>query len=170
MMMPKICAIVAMDEGRVIGINNQLPWKLPEDLKRFSALTTGHTVLMGRKTYQSLPSSFRPLPKRRNVVLSRGNRHQFGIPKEVDVYTSPEEFLRDCRAGTFAVPSGVVWVIGGAEVYKQTMPFWDEVFVTRIKGTHKGDAFFPEFEGQFALQEAEESERCTFQRYVRSCS
>lgn len=163
----KICAIVAMDKNRVIGLNNQLPWKLPEDLRRFSALTTGHTVLMGRKTYQSLPSRFRPLPQRKNVVATRSTAQKLLLPKEVELCASPTDYLQSCKEGKVSLPSDQVWVIGGAEIYAATQHLWDEIYVTRIDKEHEGDAFFPDIEGQFELRERHPREGFAYEIYAR---
>ena len=79
----RVLVIVAMDEGRVIGFENKLPWHITEDMKRFAQLTTGHTVLMGRKTYQSLPDKFRPLPNRKNIVVT-GKPQDYDFPAKVE--------------------------------------------------------------------------------------
>lgn len=163
----KLCAIAAMDANRVIGLNNQLPWKLPEDLKKFSALTTGHTVLMGRKTFQSLPGRYRPLPNRKNIVVSRGSRQALLLPKEVELWNDPLAFLAACREDQTRVPSGLVWVIGGAELYAITRPYWDEVYLTRLAAQHEGDAFFPQFESEFVLQGSEPHQGYCFEHYTR---
>ena len=161
----KIIAIVAMDENRVIGINGSIPWRIPEDMKRFSKLTTGHTVLMGRKTYQSLPDKFRPLPNRLNVVATSDPSKLTG--EEVMVCGSPAEFLEKCLAGEVELPTETLWVIGGTQIYDLTLPFWNELYLTRVHSTHDGDAFFPEFENDFSLVEEEKHEGFTFEQYIR---
>lgn len=165
-MKPKLIAIVAMDEDRVIGVNNTLPWKIPEDLKRFSQLTTGHTVLMGRKTFDSLPPKFRPLPGRKNIVLSRSPQ-TLSLPPSVSAYSSIDELLLNCASGKENLPSDLVWIIGGAEIYSLTLPLWDELYLTRVSSKHKGDAYFPEFENKFRRVEVEEREGYSFEHYVR---
>ncbi len=162
----KICSIVGMDDARVIGFQNKLPWHIPEDMKRFAALTTGHTVLMGRKTYDSLPDRFRPLPKRKNVVLSR-NPSSATVADGVEVFTSPEEAIVFFENRPSALQGEILWVLGGGEIYRQTMAVVDEVFLTRVKGVHEGDTYFPPFEDEFNLADSEEHERFAFQRYVR---
>ncbi len=164
MMKPKVIAIVAMAENRVIGAQNALPWKIPEDMKRFAELTTRHTVLMGRKTYESLPAKFRPLPNRLNVVLSR-SAGPIGAPDGVRQYRSPEEFFAACMNGTQQLPSDTVWVIGGAEIYKATKDYWDELYLTRVLGNHNGDAYFPPFEQDFELLESANRDGYVFERY-----
>jgi dihydrofolate reductase len=130
-------AVAAMGANRVIGRDGELPWHIPGDLKFFKQLTTGGTILMGRKTHDSIG---RPLPKRRNLVLSRTGSGAEGV----EVFSSLDEIDR-------TVPSDEkIYVIGGAEVYRLTMDRWDEVYLTRIEGDHEGDTFLPKFEDQFA--------------------
>ena len=162
----KILAIVAMNENRVIGSENDIPWKLPEDQKRFAQLTKGHTVLMGRKTYESLPKQFRPLPKRKNVVMTRNpDKHKF--EQGVDVATSPKAYIEDLRAGTKTLESNELWIIGGEQIYRETLPYWDEIYLTLVKGKHGGDAFFPEFEKDFEETEREEFKDFYYIHYER---
>ncbi|GAB3586979.1 dihydrofolate reductase [Amycolatopsis endophytica] len=119
----------AQSSNGVIGRDGALPWHLPEDLKHFRTLTAGATVLMGRRTWESLPPRFRPLPGRRNLVLSR-------TPQE-----SCETFpgLPDVLAAV----SGDVWVIGGAAVYRAALPLADRIVVTEIREPFDGDTHAP---------------------------
>lgn len=155
-----------MDESRVIGKDNGLPWRIPEDMKRFAALTTGNTVVMGRKTYQSFPPKFRPLPNRLNVVLTRSPR-PVEWPDCVRVASDMSEFFNSVKAGLENLQGEILWVLGGAEIYRQSMPFWDELFLTRVAGLHAGDAYFPEFESEFAQTEREQRDGYAFERFVR---
>lgn len=169
----KVVAIVAMDEDRVIGAKNDIPWKLPADMRRFSRLTTGHTVLMGRKTYQSLPDKFRPLPGRRNVVVTRDSK-QFAATLSsaekaaIEIVSDPQEYIQQCRSGEVLLESELLWVIGGEQIYRVTLPVWDELFLTRIHSKYVGEAFFPEFEDAFDLVESEDHGDFSFHRYVRN--
>lgn len=108
----QICLIVAMDQSRVIGCKNQLPWHLPDDMKRFARLTKGNTVLMGRKTYQSLPDRFRPLPERKNIVITRSPA-ELDCPEGVSVFASPQAALAWLESDPAACAGSVLWVIGG---------------------------------------------------------
>jgi dihydrofolate reductase len=132
--MTRVSLIAAMAENRVIGINNRLPWHLPDDLKRFRRLTTGHSVIMGRKNYESIG---KPLPQRRNIVVSR--RPDYQAPGCV-VVQSLEEAL------TAAKDESEVFIIGGAEIYRQMMPTADRLYLTLVHADVDGDTFFPEFD------------------------
>ncbi len=160
--MKKICAIAAMGEGRVIGKDGGLPWHLPEDMRHFRQLTMGHAVLMGRKTYESIPEKLRPLPGRRNLVLT-SKSSPFNFAPDVGLFSSVEEALE-------SVNDGILWVIGGERVYRETLQYWDEVFLTLVEGRHDGDAFFPRFEDRFELKEKNPGEKCLFLHYVRRAS
>ena len=123
----------AQARGGVIGADGGLPWHLPEDLARFKALTTGTTVVMGRATWESLPPAVRPLPGRRNVVLSR--RPGFRAPGATVAAT-----LQHALAGA----TGDVWVIGGASVYRAALPIADLAVVTEIDAAYDGDTLAPQ--------------------------
>jgi dihydrofolate reductase len=130
---PRICLIVALAANRVIGRNNALPWRLPADLKRFKALTMGHPVLMGRKTHESIG---RPLPGRRNLVITR-NRD----------YSAPGCEVVHSLVDAIAACSGAqeIFVIGGAELYRESLPRAERLEFTEIRAEFEGDATFPEF-------------------------
>ena len=125
-----ISLIVAMDENGVIGRNGALPWRLPEDLKHFRRLTLGKTVLMGRKTWESLG---KPLEGRRNWVLSRDASFQ---PAGCEVFATLEQALAAPRDGELVV-------IGGAELYRQALPQVHTVYLTRVHARVEGDTVFP---------------------------
>jgi dihydrofolate reductase len=131
--MTQIHIIVATDAQRGIGINNTLPWRLPEDLAHFKRLTTGHPIIMGRKTFDSIG---RPLPNRRNIVITRNPdwRHE-GVEAVGSVQAALD--LLDGQDG---------YVIGGAEIYRQALPLASTAIVTQIKQTFACDAFFPELD------------------------
>ncbi|MBP5380381.1 MAG: dihydrofolate reductase [Bacteroidaceae bacterium] len=133
-MQPKISMIAAVARNRAIGFNNKLLYWLPEDLKRFKALTTGNTIVMGRKTFESLPKG--ALPNRRNVVLSRNGAEFPGA----ETFPSIEAALASCRADE------QVYIIGGASIYEQAMPFADRLCLTEIDDIPAdADAFFPDY-------------------------
>ena len=129
--------IAAMADNRVIGRANALPWRLPEDLRRFRRLTMGHRVVIGRRTWESIG---RPLPGRRVVVVSRQPGWQ-AEGEGVSTARSLEEAL--------APPSGeAVFVAGGEQIYRQTLPLAGRIELTRIFGVVEGDAWFPAFESE----------------------
>jgi len=128
-----ISIIFAMGRNRVIGKDNNLPWRLPADLAYFKSKTIGHTVIMGRKTYESLG---KPLPGRNNVVITRNRALEI---EGCTVYSSIEEALR-------LGDSEEVFVIGGADIYKSFLPYADKLYITSIDDTFEGDTFFPEID------------------------
>ncbi|WP_426745237.1 dihydrofolate reductase [Myxococcus faecalis] len=130
----KLSAIVALASNRVIGANNQLPWRLPADLARFKRLTMGHTLVMGRKTYDSIG---RPLPGRTFIVVTR--QKDFA-PSGVTVAHSVEEALQQAEARG----DDEVFIAGGADLYAQTMDRIQRLYLTRIARDYPGDTFFPE--------------------------
>jgi dihydrofolate reductase len=124
-----VALVVAHSANRVIGRDGGLPWRLPSDLKRFRALTTGQTVVMGRRTYESLPDAFRPLPERRNVVLTSDPAYR----------ADGAEVVGDLDAALVAP----CFVIGGGEVYAQALPRAQRVYATELEAEVDGDTFFP---------------------------
>lgn len=163
----KIAAIVAMDEGRVIGNNGEIPWHLPEDLAHFRATTMGGIVIMGRKTWESIPLRFRPLPGRINIVVSRQGTG-LSLPDGVLSAASPEEALAVARQTPLSDPCGSIWIIGGSQIYSALLPFCDEIHCTLIPGKHAGDVSFPYFEGRFALLSEQSGEGCVFRVFERA--
>ncbi|MCZ8515541.1 dihydrofolate reductase [Paenibacillus filicis] len=134
-----ISYIVAMDQSRGIGTNNRLPWHLPADLAYFRKKTTGHTILMGRKTYDSIG---KPLPKRHNVVLTRDRSF---AAEGVEVLHSPEE-TAELYGQTGPHRDEELFVIGGAEIFKLLIPYADRMYVTEIAHTFDAEVFFPEID------------------------
>ncbi|HEX8699871.1 MAG TPA: dihydrofolate reductase [Myxococcaceae bacterium] len=128
----RLSAIVAMAANRVIGVNNQLPWRLPADLARFKRLTMGHHLVLGRKTYESIG---RPLPGRTFVVVTRQRDY---APPGVKVAHTVDEAL------ALAQGDDEVFVAGGAELYAQTMDRLNRLYLTRIERDFPGDTYFPE--------------------------
>lgn len=133
--------ILARSVNGVIGLNNKLPWHLPEDLKRFKDLTKGDAVIMGRKTWESLPAKFRPLPDRVNIVITSA---------EVDtdtMLTYRGAIVVNSLRGAIAMAKGSenVWIIGGESVYRQAIHIADRAYVTEINDEYLGDTFSPQF-------------------------
>ena len=133
--MSEVVIIAAVARNRVIGKDNQLIWNIPEDMAHFKALTTGQTVVMGRKTWESLPPRFRPLPGRRNIVISR----------QAD-YDAPGAEVSDSLENALKLASTVetVFVIGGEQIYTQAMAVADRLEITEVDLEPDGDAWFPE--------------------------
>lgn len=130
-----VSIIVAVARNGVIGRQGGLPWRLRDDMKYFADTTMGHTVVMGRKTYESIPEKFRPLPGRKNIVVTRDRQW---IADDVKVAESLEDALE--LAG-----EGEVFVIGGGEIYAQAMGFADRLYVTEIDAEVEGDVVFPPY-------------------------
>ncbi|MBC7498548.1 dihydrofolate reductase [Candidatus Gracilibacteria bacterium] len=137
----QITAILAMDSSLLIGSKNGLPWHIPEDMKRFKEFTTGGIVVMGRNTYLSLPERFRPLPNRRNIVITRTEIDG------VECYSSIELFISAMQKKTVEQ----VWLIGGASLYDQFFArgLVDRVELTLLDGEHEGDIRVSEFCSDF---------------------
>jgi dihydrofolate reductase len=130
-------AIAAMSLNRVIGAGNRIPWHLPDDFKWFKQMTTGHVIVMGRKTFESIG---KPLPNRETVVLSRSH---FAYPGVQTVRCLEE----------IPAPSAGrdVFICGGAQIYEQALPLCSDLYLTVVKREVEGDAFFPPYEDQFSL-------------------
>ena len=140
-----ITIIAAVAKNRAIGYQNKLIYWLPNDLKRFKALTTGHTIIMGRNTFLSLPKG--ALPNRRNIVLSRSSKVFPGC----DVYPSLEEALAHCAKDED------IYIIGGASVYKQALAVADRLCLTEIDDTPaEADTFFPSYEDDWQEESRED--------------
>ena len=135
----KLKLIYARAANGVIGLNNQMPWHLPEDLAHFKRTTLGCPVLLGRKTWESIPAKFRPLPGRANLVITRQPDWQ---AEGAHVVHSLEEGLTLALAHC---PEGKdLWVMGGAEIYAQAASIAEEAVVTEIEADYEGDAFAPQ--------------------------
>jgi dihydrofolate reductase len=165
-------AVAAMSLNRVIGADGAIPWHLPEDFKWFKALTTGHFVLMGRKTFESIG---RPLPNRTNIVITRaprrlardphfapafvGNwRPRLGRPFQLGLERMTARdvwFVRDLRrliaAYELRKPQRELFIVGGAKIYTQLLPRCTDLYLTQVFREVEGDAFFPQFENEFDL-------------------
>jgi dihydrofolate reductase len=142
--MPPLGIVVAMARGGVIGRGNDLPWHVPEDLKHFRRLTTGHAILMGRRTHESIG---RPLPQRRNIVISRQPDLRID---GCEVVGSLEEAITLARDGGDSMPM----VIGGAAIYRAALPLATQLHITEIDRDVEGDVFFPALD-RSAFEEVE---------------
>ena len=137
--------IVAVASDGAIGRANDLLWHLPADLKRFKELTTGHTILMGRKTFESLPRG--PLPNRRNIIISRSLPAQPGA----EVYPTIQQALEACASDE------EVFIIGGGEIYRQLLPDTEQIYLTRVQASFPdAEVFFPELDPTEWIEEARE--------------
>ena len=132
---PRISMIVAVDEARAIGKNNQLLWFIPADLKRFKEITTGHVVIMGENTYRSIG---KPLPNRTNIVVTLNQEFH---PEGCLVAYSLEQALAIGREHE----TEEIFIIGGASIYKQFLPMTERLYLTLVKGQHEADTFFPDY-------------------------
>lgn len=141
---PEIILIAAVAENGVIGRDNALPWRLKGDLAHFKNTTSGHPVLMGRKTWESLG---RPLPGRRNMVITRDPDY---LASGAEVFTSPEAAIE-------AVGGGKAFVIGGAEIYRQLLDRADALILTEVRAAVDGDAHFPNFDRGTFVERARSS-------------
>lgn len=132
-----ISLIAAMTIGsNVLGNNNQIPWKLSKDMKRFKELTTGKPVIMGRKTYESIG---KPLPNRTNIILSKNKQHMDNAPElivKASIYDAIQKAKDVC-------PDKEIMIIGGAEIYEQCLPLVDRLYLTYVMKHCHGDTFFP---------------------------
>nr|AIA16117.1 Dihydrofolate reductase [uncultured bacterium]AIA16342.1 Dihydrofolate reductase [uncultured bacterium] len=151
---------VAVAKNGVIGGGNDLPWYFPEDLKHFKEITMGKTVLMGRKTYDSIFKRLgKPLPGRKNVVITRDQNGVY--PEGVLVFNDPE-------AAVAALPNEDIYVIGGAQIYSLFLPKAEKMFMTHVHKEYPGDAFFPEVNwDEWEKIEEEPHDQYTYSTYIR---
>lgn len=158
---PRVALIAAVAANGAIGLRNGLPWRLPDDLRRFKALTLGHPVVMGRRTCESIG---RPLPGRENIVVTRST--EFGAPGCRVVHSLDE-------ALTAAGDADAVFVIGGGDLYRAALPVAERLLLTEIRRDFPGDAFFPPFDRAAFRETSREPQRAPdgleydFVEYVR---
>lgn len=145
---PRLSLIAAVAANGVIGSDNALPWRLPEDLKRFKALTLGHPVIMGRRTHESIG---RPLPGRRNIVISRNAAYR---AEGCEVAASLGEAINACISA-----EDEIFVIGGAQIYAAAMQWAQRLYLTEILADFDGDARFPDFDREAWQETARERHR-----------
>ena len=142
-----ISIVVAISQNNAIGKNNQLLWHLPADLKHFKEITSGNCIIMGRKTYDSIG---RPLPNRRNVVITRNKALKI---EDVEVVTSLEDAISLCEN------EKEIFIIGGAEIYKEALALTDTIYLTTVHQHYDADAFFPEIKSEDWLEIDSESHK-----------
>ncbi len=154
-----ITIIAALTHEGVIGKEGGLPWHLPEDMAHFRKVTAGNTVVMGRKTYESIPAKFRPLPKRHNIVISRSVQEIEGA----DVCSSIQDAL--AKAQEYGKE---VFVIGGAQIYALALPFATKLLLSHVRESHPGDIYFPKFNKEnWEVVETTEFDKFTLKEYRR---
>lgn len=154
--------IAAIAENKAIGKNGDLPWHIPEDMKHFKNTTTGHPVIMGRKTYQSFPENVRPLPNRTNIVLTRSNFE----PEDdsVKIANSLEKAYRQAEK-----LDEKAFIIGGASVYRQAIKDADKMILTEVHKEVDGDTFFPEWDkNQWEETDKEKKDGFDFVTYTKT--
>lgn len=133
----QIIIIAALAKNRVIGKENDLVWRLPDDFKRFKSITSGHYILMGRKTFESLG---KPLPNRTHLIITRDA--DYPVPEGHHRFASIEEAVIFCQK----LDADKLYVIGGGEIYKQSLPIVDQMQLTEVDANPDGDTYFPEFD------------------------
>lgn len=146
--------VVAVNSSdRSIGKNNQLLWSIPEDMKHFRDVTTGHPVIMGRKTFDSIPEKFKPLSGRKNIVVTRDSDWSY---EGVVSAKSIEEAIEKAKE----FDGEEIFIIGGEQIYKLGLPYTDKLYITIVETDLKGDTFFPEYANDFTkvISERESSD------------
>ncbi len=143
-----ISIIVAVGKNNVIGKDNKLIWHLPADMKFFKEKTTGHCIITGRKNYESIPEKFRPLPNRTNIIITR--QKEYSAPGAI-IVGSVEEALSLAKK----IGDEEIFIIGGAEIFRQTLHLTDKIYLTKIDHEFNGDVFFPEL----ALEQWKETQK-----------
>lgn len=141
--------IAAMSENRVVGYKDKIPWHIREDLIRFKEKTTGHAIIMGRKSFESLlgyyKRSGKPLPRRINLVLTREKK----LPKSISLYRYNDilvaHSLEEAIASAKKYEKDEIFIAGGAQIFSQGIKYADKLYLTKVKGNFKGDAFFPDY-------------------------
>ena len=143
-----ISIIVAVAENNVIGKDNSLIWHLPADMKFFKEKTTGHCIITGRKNYESIPEKFRPLPGRTNIIITR--QKDYNAPGTIVVKSIQDAIEKAIQTG-----DKEIFIIGGGEIFKQSLHLADKIYLTKIYHSFDGDVYFPEIN----INEWKETER-----------
>lgn len=157
--MTEIVIIVAIAEGSVIGKNNDIPWHISEDLKRFKSLTMGHTVIMGRNTFESLPENVRPLPGRKNIVLTSDMEY---CDDGIQTFSTLNYALKS------QTKEDKVFIIGGARLYEEALIIANTLEITKVEGEYDGDVYFPEINyDEWDLLSEEKKDGFSFLTYKR---
>ena len=136
--MKNISLIVAVSENMVIGKDNKLAWHLPDDMNYFSNMTKGHSIIMGRKNWESIPKKYRPLPERKNIVVTRNNKFE---DKGAIIVNSIEKAVKKARR----FDEEEIFIIGGGEIYKLGFAYVDKLYITEIYANIDGNTYFPKW-------------------------
>ena len=136
--MKNISLIVAVSENMVIGKDNKLAWHLPDDMNYFSNMTKGHSIIMGRKNWESIPKKYRPLPERKNIVVTRNNKFE---DKGAIIVNSIEKAVEKARR----FDEEEIFIIGGGEIYKLGFAYVDKLYITKIYANIDGNTYFPKW-------------------------
>lgn len=160
-----LIAIAAMTSDHLIGKNNTLPRELPADLKRFKELTTGNTVIMWRKTYESLPEAFRPLPNRHNIVISSQKNYHLSTEKENTSVEVIHDINKILELKNWKIEK--IFIIWWGKIYTTLLPYCDQLIITEVKWNYKWDTYFPEFKNNFIEISREAHETHDFVTYTR---
>jgi dihydrofolate reductase len=172
--MNRVSAIAAIGaRTRALGKGNDLLFKIPEDLKRFRDITRGHPVIMGRKTWESLPDASRPLPGRTNIIVSRNTTYQpmtlfshMGKKCHGSTCVHTAQSIRDAIQQARETPGAEeTFVIGGSEIFSLALPYTDRLYLTLVESDTEGDVYFPEYEKAFTKKVSEEHSETDGLRY-----
>ena len=157
-----VTLIAAISKNNIIGANGGLPFNCPEDMAHFKRTTTGNVCIFGRKTYEGLPPKFRPLPNRINIVITRGNNK---FEDGVLVFNDLQRAIAHCQKN---FPNKEIFICGGAEIYKQSIPFVDRILISRINVTANGDVEFPDIDwNDFTLTNTHAGDSMVLETYTR---
>ena len=152
--MDRVAIIAAIGKNRELGLRGKLLWHIPEDMRRFKELTIGHPVIMGRKTWESLPEKFRPLPGRANIVVTRQANYRAAgaiVADSLEVARAAAASASELPKGSSAPGASEIFVIGGGELYREVLPLANRLYLTLVETTSPADTFFPEYEKEFKV-------------------
>jgi dihydrofolate reductase len=165
-MQPRVSVIAAIGRNREIGKGNTLLWHIPDDLKRFKALTLGHPVILGRKTFDSIVAMLgKPLPSRTNIVITRDPANLARTTLATNEVISADS-IEDAIAKAKELDTEEIFVIGGAQIYEQALPFTDRLYLTLIDDSKEADSYFPAYEHLFTKKLAEEVREIEGLKYI----
>lgn len=158
--MSEVIIIAAVARNGVIGKEGKLPWNLKDDLERFKALTLNHTIIMGRKTFESLP--IKPLPKRKNIVIT--SKKIEGYDGKIESFKTLIDAINHAKKSE----DDKIFLIGGQSIYKEGLNFADSLDLTELKDDYEGDTYFPEFKkSEWKLIKSDEKEKYSFNQYSK---